>query len=153
MVKHSAKSGKDASYQERLEVVCRFIFLKHAKKKIAREMNRSIRFVRRWTERADDVLLEGSVQSKRKGVVGRRTKFSEKERQKLARQLMGTTQHDLAKKLGICPKTLRKATRFHQIDNPEGSFPYAPKTTPRCTPETQQQAVDFVSLSSLGKAG
>ena len=38
------------------------------------------------------------------------------------------------------------------MDNPSGSFLYAPKTTPRATPETQKQAMDFVSLSPLGKA-
>ena len=65
---------------------------------------------------------------------------------------MGTTQIALAKKLGISRNTLAAHTRFHQRDNPNGSFPYAPKTTPRATPETQKQAMDFVSLSLLGKA-
>ena len=45
------------------------------------------------------------------------------------------------------------ADAFHEgMDNPSGSFLYAPKTTPRATPETQKQAMDFVSLSPLGKA-
>ena len=64
---------------------------------------------------------------------------------------MGTTQIALARKLGITPKTLRKHTR-RSSDNPMGSFPYAPKTTPRATPETQQQAFDFVMNSRIEKA-
>ena len=77
--------------------------------------------------------------------------FSEKEKIQLAEKLMGTTQIALAKKLGISRNTLAAHTRFHQRDNPKGSFPYGSKTTPRATPETQKQAVDFVSLSPLGK--
>ena len=33
-----------------------------------------------------------------------------------------------------------------------GSYPYAPVTTPRATPETQRQAFNFVKNSTIGKA-
>jgi len=107
-MKSNLKCGKDASFSERMEVVCRFIFLKQSRKLISKEMKRNIKFVRRWVNRADDVLVEGSVQSRRKGNVGRKKTYSEEERNQLAAKLMGTTQIALANKLGICRKTLRK---------------------------------------------
>ena len=143
--------GVDASYQERLEVVFRCVFLKEKKKEIARKMKRNIKFVRRWCDRQDEVLAEGHVNSRRKGNVGRKETFSAEERVKITKQLMGTTQIALAEKLGVCTKTLRKATR-KSATNPDGSFPYAPKTTPRATPETQMQAFQFTSKSLIGKA-
>ena len=57
----------------------------------------------------------------------------------------------MAEKLGVDRKTLRKATR-KSATNSGGSFPYAPKTTPRATPETQLQAFEFSSKSLVGKA-
>ena len=56
--------------------------------------------------RADEVLAEGSVASKRLGVVGRKKAYSTEERIKMAEKLMGTTQIALAKKLGIHRHTL-----------------------------------------------
>ena len=80
--------GVDASHQERLEVIFRLLLLKQKKKQIAREMKRNIKFVRRWCKRKDEVLAEGHVNSKRKGVVGQKPTFSDAERIKVATQLM-----------------------------------------------------------------
>jgi len=38
------------------------------------------------------------------------------------------------------------------LENPNGSFPYAPKTSPRGTPRTQLQAFNFTKNSIIGKA-
>jgi len=127
------------------------VYLNEPKKRIAKKMKRGIEFVRRWCDRADEVLTEGHALSRRKGKVGRKPTFSKEERVQLAKELMGTTQIALARKLGITPKTLRTATRRSK-DNPQGTFPYAPKTTPRATPETQEQAFQFTSQSIIGKA-
>ena len=67
--------GVDASYQERLEVIFRFLLMKQKKKQIAREMKRNIKFVRRWLKRKDEILSTGQAQSKRKGRVGRKPFF------------------------------------------------------------------------------
>jgi len=81
-----SKGGHDASYEERLQVVMRTMRGSPIKR-IARTMNRSPEFVRRWRDRKDEVLREGNLQSKRKEKVGRKMRFSQKESVKLAKQL------------------------------------------------------------------
>lgn len=114
-------------------------------------MNRSVKFVKTWRDRKDEVLKQGNVFSKRKGVVGSKPMFDDTEAASLSNKLMGTTQTALANKLGISSPTLRKYTR-RSITNPQGSHPYAPKTTPRATPETKLQAYNFTKKSIVGKA-
>ena len=143
-------SGVDATFAERWEVVRR-IQNGSPVKRIARTMGRSAKFVRTWRDRKDEVLKEGSVHSKRKGAVGRHPKFSQKESDELAAKLMGTSQTALATKVDCTRKTLRKHTRRKHKTNPSGSFPYAPKTTPRATPRTKLQAYNFTKNSIIGK--
>jgi len=102
-------SGVDASFAERWEVVRR-IQNGSPVKRIARTMGRSTKFVRTWRDRKDEVLAEGHVLSKRKGIVGNKPVFSKDESAKLSERLMGTTQRALADKIGCARKTLRKAS-------------------------------------------
>ena len=59
----------------------------------------------RWSDRSEDVIQTGSVQSKRKGKVGPKPIFATPSaKKKLYRQLKGSTQKKLAKKLTVSPK-------------------------------------------------
>ena len=140
-----AKSGVDASYEERLEVIRR-VMNGESISSIARSMNRSRKFVHKWKDRKDEILQNGHVQSNRKGHVGRKPLYSKEEAAKLSKKLnsltsdlmiismsrdmqnrilrvKGTSQIALSLKVGCDVKTLRKHTRFHVTKNPEGSYP------------------------------
>ena len=59
----------------------------------------------RWSDRSEEVMQTGSVQSKRKGKVGPKPIFATPlAKKKLYRQLKGSTQKKLAKKLTVNPK-------------------------------------------------
>ena len=59
----------------------------------------------RWSDRSEEVMQTGSVQSKRKGKVGPKPIFSTSSvKKKLYRQLKGSIQKKLAKKLTVSPK-------------------------------------------------
>ena len=62
------RTGVDASYEERWEVIRR-IENKESVRSIAKSMGRTEKFVRRWRDRKDEVLKEGSIHSKHKGVM------------------------------------------------------------------------------------
>ena len=92
------RTGVDASYEERWEVIRR-IENKESVRSIAKSMGRTEKFVRRWRDRKDEVLKEGSIHSKRKGVVGAKPMFNSVESASLSKKLMNTTQIRLADKV------------------------------------------------------
>ena len=116
------RAGVNASYEERWEVIRR-IENKESVRSIAKNMGRTEKFVRRWRDRKDEVLKEGSIHSKHKGVVGAKPMFNSVESASLSKKLMNTTQIRLADKVGCSTRTLRKYTRKKK-ENPNGSFPY-----------------------------
>ena len=64
----------------------------------------------RWSDRSEEVMQTGLVQSKRKGKVGLKPIFATPSaKKKLYRQLKGSTQKKLAKKLTEVSKTEAKS--------------------------------------------
>ena len=72
----------------------------------------------RWSDRSEEVMQIGSVQAKRMGKVGPKPVFATPSaKKKLYRQLNGSTQKKLAKKLTISPKVSpQNLIQIHDCD-------------------------------------
>ena len=96
-----SRGGRDASYQTRMEIA---VMAQRGAPpgEIVKALGVSFDMARRWSDRSEEVMRTGSVQSKRKGVVGPKSKFSTPTaKKKLYKKLKRTTQTKLAKELGI----------------------------------------------------
>ena len=100
----SAKGGHDRSFQKRMEIA---ILASRGVKpaEIVKAVGCTFDMAIRWSDRSEEVMQTGSVQSKRKGKVGPKPIFATPSaKKKLYRQLKGSTQKKLAKKLTVSPK-------------------------------------------------
>ena len=103
-LKMSAKGGHDRSFQKRMEIA---ILASRGVKpaEIVKAVGCTFDMAIRWSDRSEEVMQTGSVQSKRKGKVGPKPIFATPSaKKKLYRQLKGSTQKKLAKKLTVSPK-------------------------------------------------
>ena len=103
-LKMSAKGGHDRSFQKRMEIA---ILASRGVKpaEIVKAVGCTFDMAIRWSDRSEEVMQTGSVQSKRKGKVGPKPIFATPSaKKKLYRQLKGSTQKKLAKKLTLSPK-------------------------------------------------
>ena len=94
----------DRSFQKRMEIV---ILASRGVKpaEIVKAVGCTFDMAIRWSDRSEEVMQTGSVQSKRKGKVGPKPIFATPSaKKKLYRQLKGSTQKKLAKKLTVSPK-------------------------------------------------
>ena len=104
----SAKGGHDRSFQKRMEIA---ILASRCVKpaEIVKAVGCTFDMAIRWSDRSEEVMQTGSVQSKRKGKVGRKPIFATlSAKKKLYRQLKGSTQKKLAKKLTVVLKYILK---------------------------------------------
>ena len=97
----SLKRGNDGSYQTRMEIAV--LANRGAKPaEIATELDVSYKMAKRWSDRSEEVMRTGSVQSKRVGNVGRKPMFATPTaKKKLYKKLKRSTQTKVAKDLGI----------------------------------------------------
>ena len=103
-LKMSAKGGHDRSFQKRMEIA---ILASRGVKpaEIVKAFRCTFDMAIWWSDRSEEVMQTGSVQSKRKGKVGPKPIFATPSaKKKLYRQLKGSTQKKLAKKLTVSPK-------------------------------------------------
>ena len=103
-LKMSVKGGHDRSFQKRMEIA---ILASRGVKpaEIVKAVGCTFDMAIRWSDRSEEVMQTGSVQSKRKGKVGPKPIFATPSaKKKLYRQLKGSTQKKLAKKLIVSPK-------------------------------------------------
>ena len=103
-LKMSAKRGHDGSFQKRMEIA---ILASRGVKpaEIVKAVGCTFDMAIRWSDRSEEVMQTDSVQSKRKGKVGPKPIFATPSaKKKLYRQLKGSTQKKLAKKLTVSPK-------------------------------------------------
>ena len=103
-LKMSAKRGHDGSFQKRIEIA---ILASRGVKpaEIVKAVGCTFDMAIRWSDRSEEVMQTGSVQSKRKGKVVPKPIFTQPSaKKKLYRQLKGSTQKKLAKKLIVSPK-------------------------------------------------
>ena len=89
--KISAKGGHDRSFQKRMEIAilasCGF-----NPAEIVKVVGYTFDMAIRWSDRSEEVMQTGSVQSKRKGKVGPKPIFATPSaKKKLYRQLKGST--------------------------------------------------------------
>ena len=103
-LKMSVKGGHDRSFQKRMEnAILASRCIKPAE--IAKAVGCIFDMAIRWSDRSEEVMQTGSVQSKRKGKVGPKPIFATPSAsKKLYRQLKGSKQKKLAKKLTGSPK-------------------------------------------------
>ena len=103
----SVKGGHDRSFQKRMDII---ILVSRGVKavkptEIVKTVGCIFDMAIRWSDRSEEVMQTGSVQSKRKGKVGPKPIFATPSaKKKLYRQLKGSTQKKLAKKLTVSPK-------------------------------------------------
>ena len=100
----SAKGGHDRSFKNRMEIA---ILASRGVKpaEIVKTVGCTFDMAMRWSDRSEEVMQTGSVQSKRKGKVGPKPIFATPSaKKKLYKQLKGSTQKKLAKKLTVSPK-------------------------------------------------
>ena len=104
-MKMSAKGGHhDRSFQKQMEIA---ILASRGVKpaEIVKAVGCIFDMAIRWSDRSEEVMQTGSVQSKRKGKVGPKPIFATPSaKNTLCRQLKGSTQKKLAKKLTVSPK-------------------------------------------------
>jgi len=149
------KQGKDVPYVLRLKI---YALAKTGASyyKIAKDLKCDKTTAKRWgsPEAIKEIEESGSVQSKRKGTVGSKPMYNEQESEKLMDKLeeKHMTQSKLAKAEGVDRRTVRKYTRQNAESNKDGCFPYAPRQTPKHTPEIQKQRLEFTKKSPIGKA-
>ena len=97
----SAKGSHDLSFQKRMEIA----ILASRAAEIVKAIGCTFGMAIRWSDRSEEVMQSGSVQSKRNGKVGPKPIFATlSAKKKLYRQLKGSTQKKLAKKLAVSPK-------------------------------------------------
>ena len=103
-LKISAKGGHNRSFQKRMEIA---ILASRGVKpaEIVKAVECTFEISIRWSDRSEEVMQTGSVQSKRKGKVGPKPIFATSSaKTKLYRQLKWSTQKKLQKKLTVSPK-------------------------------------------------
>ena len=83
-----------------------------SKSQIARDLKVNRRTVIKWIERRDEV-RSLSLLRRRKGKVGSKPKFDQKEKLQLIRLNKSMTQKQLAKLKGTTTKTIRKYVKFN----------------------------------------
>ena len=103
-LKMSAKGGHDRSFQKRMEIAT--LASRGVKPaEIVKAVRCTFDMAIRWSDRSEEVIQTGSVQSERKGKVGPKPIFATPWAKKtLYKQLKGSTQKKLAKKLTVSPK-------------------------------------------------
>ena len=103
-IEMSDKRGHDGSFQKRMEIA---ILASRGVKpaEIVKAVGCTFDMAIRWSDRSEEVMQTGSVQSKRKGKVGLKPIFvTPSAKKELYSQLKGSTQKKLAKKLTVSPK-------------------------------------------------
>ena len=147
--------GNDIPFSKRLDIYLR------AKRnesiyQIMREVGVHHATAKLWSspEKIAEIESTQSFATHRAGHVGRKLKYHGKEKEKLMDRLecKGMTQLKLAKEENSCPKTIRKATRYDYHSNPDGCYPYEPRSAPSLTPRIQEQSMEYVKKSPIGKA-
>ena len=91
-LKMSAKGSHDHSFQKRMEIaILAYRGVKPAE--IVKAVGCTFYMAIRWSDRSEEVMQTGSVQSKRKGKVGPKPIFAtpSEKKKKLYRQLKGST--------------------------------------------------------------
>ena len=122
-----------------------------SKSQIARDLGVNRKTVITWVGRRDEVK---SLQLKRKrlGNVGAKPKFDQHGKLRLIRLNKKMTQKKLAKLENSDPKTIRKYVKYHHKLNPGGSKKYKRGKAPKFTPRVQNQRLQYVKTSPVGKA-
>ena len=93
--------GHDGSFQTRIKIAV-FANRGATASQIAKEFDITWDMAKRWSDRSEEVMSTGSVQSKRVGKVGSKPKFATPTaKKKLYKKLKRTTQTKLAKDLGV----------------------------------------------------
>ena len=103
-LKMSAKGDHDRYFQKRMEIpILASRGFKPAE--IVKAVGCTFDMAIRWSDRSEEVIQTGSVQSKLKGKVGPKPIFATPSaKKKLYRQLKGSTYKKLAKKFTVSPK-------------------------------------------------
>ena len=103
-LKMSAKGGHDRSFQKRMEIA---ILASRGVKpaEIVKAVGCTFDMAIRWSDRSEEVMQTSPAQSKRKSKVEPKPSFATPSaKKKLYRQLKGSTQKKLAKKLTVSTK-------------------------------------------------
>ena len=132
-LKMSAKGGHNRSFQKRMVIA---ILASRGVKpaEIVKAVGCTFDMAIRWSDRSEEVMQTGSVQSKRKGKVGPKPIFATPSaKKKLYKQLKGSTQKKLAKKLTVSPKVSPQNRRAicWSGGTRGGAFPYRKQKTPQ----------------------
>jgi len=89
------RGGRDGSYQTRMEIAV-LANRGATPSQIVKELGVSFDMAQRWSDRSEEVMRTGTVQSNRKGTVGRKSKFSTPTaKKKLYKKLKRTTQKEV----------------------------------------------------------
>ena len=160
------KGGHDGSFQTRMEIAV-LAQRGATPSQIAKTLDITWDMAKRWSDRSEEVMRTGTVQSNRKGKVGPKPKFATPTaKKKLYKKLKRTTQTKLAKDLGIDRHVFKsnlqtvKCVMFETIrrticrsgGNPGGAFPYRKQKTPQFDNRIQTQRVAYAMWSPIGLA-
>ena len=99
--REKSKRGHDGSFQTRMEIAV-LAARGFSPSDIVKSLGVTFDMAMRWSDRSEEVMRTGSVQSQRRGKVGPKPIFSTPtEKKKLYKKLKRSTQTKLAKDVGV----------------------------------------------------
>ena len=159
------KNGTDGDFQTRMEI-CVLARRGMSPTQISKTLGCSWDMAKRWSERSEEVMKTGSVKSNRNGNVGPKPIYQTPvAKKKLYKKLKQTTQIELAKELGHCPKVIssKMFVNFAWVETirraicrtggtKDGAFPYRKQKTPQFDDRIRRQRLAYAKWSPVGLA-